>query len=155
MNDTAFILTLAAAVGAAVPIALAALGELLAEKSGVLNLGVEGMMLIGAVMAFQIGDSTGSLWLALVGGGLALWALLDRLLLPSMRWYIRSRAARVLAEVGQRLKIQVRPFQQIRRQALIDRLIFDDKVQQAAQTFADERGMPVPRRVLPLRRGAM
>ena len=71
MNDTAFILTLAAAVGAAVPIALAALGELLTEKSGVLNLGVEGMMLIGAVMAFQIGDSTGSLWLALIGGSIA------------------------------------------------------------------------------------
>ena len=82
------------------------------------------------------------LWLVLVGGGLALWAVLDRLLLPSMRWYIRSRAAEVLAEVGQRLKIHVRPFQQIKRQTLIDRLIFDDKVQQAAQAFADERGMP-------------
>ena len=68
MNDTAFILTLAASVGAAVPIALAALGELLAEKAGVLNLGVEGMMLIGAVTAFQIGDSSGSLWLALLAG---------------------------------------------------------------------------------------
>ena len=82
------------------------------------------------------------LWLALVVGLLALWALLDRLLLPSVRWYIRSRAAKVLAEVGQRLKIHVRPFQQIGRQVLIDRLIFDDKVQQAAQAFADERGMP-------------
>lgn len=71
MNDTAFILTLAAAVGAAVPIALAALGELLAEKSGVLNLGVEGMMLIGAVMAFQVGDASGSLWLAVLVGSLA------------------------------------------------------------------------------------
>ena len=71
MNDTAFILTLAAAVGAAVPIALAALGELLAERSGVLNLGVEGMMLIGAVMAFQVGDASGSLWLALLVGSLA------------------------------------------------------------------------------------
>ncbi|MCP3934149.1 MAG: ABC transporter permease [Actinomycetia bacterium] len=56
---------------AAVPIALAALGELLAERAGVLNLGVEGMMLIGAVTAFQIGDSTGSLWLALGIGSLA------------------------------------------------------------------------------------
>ncbi len=71
MNDAVFVLTLAAAVGAAVPIALAALGELLAETSGVLNLGVEGMMLIGAVMAFQVGDASGSLWLALVVGGLA------------------------------------------------------------------------------------
>lgn len=71
MNDTAFVLTLAAAVGAAVPIALAALGELLAEKSGVLNLGVEGMMLIGAVAAFQAGDGTGNLWVALLVGTLA------------------------------------------------------------------------------------
>lgn len=71
MNDTAFVLTLAAAVGAAVPIAMAALGELLAERSGVLNLGVEGMMLVGAVTAFQVGDSSGNLWLALAIGGLA------------------------------------------------------------------------------------
>ena len=82
------------------------------------------------------------LWLALLAGALALWALLDRFLLPSARWYIRSRASKVLAEVGQRLKIHVRPFQQIHRQALIDRLIFDDKVQQATQAYADARGMP-------------
>jgi len=68
MNETALVLTLAASVGAAVPIALAALGELLSEKAGVLNLGVEGMMLIGAVTAFQVGDSTGNLWLALLAG---------------------------------------------------------------------------------------
>jgi len=71
MNDAALVLTLAAAVGAAVPIALAALGELLSERAGVLNLGVEGMMLIGAVTAFQIGDATGSLWLALAAGSIA------------------------------------------------------------------------------------
>ncbi len=82
------------------------------------------------------------LWLALLVGGLALWALLDRLLMPSARWLVRSRANKVLDEVGRRLKIHIRPFQQVRRQALIDRLIFDDKVQQAAQAFADERGMP-------------
>ena len=82
------------------------------------------------------------LWLVLLAGVMALWALLDWLLLPSARWYARSRAAKVLAEVGQRLKIHVRPFQQIGRQALIDRLIFDDKVQQAARAFADQGGMP-------------
>ena len=71
MNDTALVLTIAAAVAAAVPIALAALGELLAERSGVLNLGIEGMMLIGAVTAFLVGDGTGSLWLALVVGMVA------------------------------------------------------------------------------------
>lgn len=71
MNDAALVLTLAASVAAAVPIALAALGELLSERAGVLNLGVEGMMLIGAVSAFQVGTSSGSLWLALVVGSLA------------------------------------------------------------------------------------
>jgi len=82
------------------------------------------------------------LWLALLVGLLALWALLDRLLMPSARWLLKSRANKVLDEVGRRLKIRIRPFQQVRRQALIDRLIFDDKVQQAVQAFAQQRGMP-------------
>ncbi len=82
------------------------------------------------------------LWLAVVIGALAAWALLDRLLMPSARWFIKSRANRVLDEVGRRLKIGIRPFQQVKRQALIDRLIFDDKVQQAALAFADARQMP-------------
>ncbi len=82
------------------------------------------------------------LWLAIVIGVLAAWALLDRLLMPSMRWFIKSRANLVLDEVGRRLKIGIRPFQQVKRQALIDRLIFDAKVQQAAMAFADARNIP-------------
>lgn len=82
------------------------------------------------------------LWLALVAGALAVWAVLDHLLWPSARWMVRRRAAKVLDEVSQRLKIHIRPFQQIKRQALIDRLIFDDKVQQAAKAFADAQAMP-------------
>ncbi len=82
------------------------------------------------------------LWLVALAAALALLALLDRLLLPSVRWMIRSRANKVLDEVGQRLRIQVRPFQRTSRRALIDRLVFDDKVQQAAITFAAEKDMP-------------
>jgi glycerol-3-phosphate O-acyltransferase len=82
------------------------------------------------------------LWLALVIGALAVLAVLDRLLMPSARWFVRSRANRVLDQIGRRLKISIRPFQQVKRQALIDRLVFDEKVQQAAQTFADHRNMP-------------
>jgi glycerol-3-phosphate O-acyltransferase len=82
------------------------------------------------------------LWLALLVAVLALWALLDRLLMPSARWFVRSRADKVLNEVSQRLSIHIRPFQQVRRQALIDRLVFDDKVQQAVRAFADAQGMP-------------
>jgi glycerol-3-phosphate O-acyltransferase len=82
------------------------------------------------------------LWLALVVAVLAVFALLDRLLMPSARWFIRSRANKVLDEVSQRLPIHIRPFQQVRRQALIDRLVFDEKVQHAARTFADAQQMP-------------
>ena len=52
VNHTLVVLVLTQAVVYGTPILFAALGELLAERSGVLNLGVEGMMLIGAVMGF-------------------------------------------------------------------------------------------------------
>ena len=47
-------------IAAATPLLLAALGELVVEKSGVLNLGVEGMMLIGAVTGFAVTSVTGA-----------------------------------------------------------------------------------------------
>ncbi|WP_321322865.1 ABC transporter permease [Thiomicrorhabdus sp.] len=53
-------------IGAATPLLLSALGELIAEKSGVLNLGLEGMMIIGAVIAFMTVTSTGSATLAII-----------------------------------------------------------------------------------------
>jgi simple sugar transport system permease protein len=66
-----FIITL---VGATTPLLLAATGELVVEKSGVLNLGVEGMMLTGAVVGFAVTYTTGSPWLgvgaAAIAGGL-------------------------------------------------------------------------------------
>ncbi len=62
---------IAAMIVAATPLMLAALGELVAERSGVLNLGVEGMMLVGAVCAFIVAHSTGSTILAAMAGALA------------------------------------------------------------------------------------
>ncbi len=66
------------------------------------------------------------LWLVILAGVLALIGLLDRLLVPSARWFIRSRTKKVLDEVGSRLRIEIRPFQQTRRQVLIDRLLYDE-----------------------------
>lgn len=67
-------LILYAAAHSAVPLLIAGLGELITEKSGVLNLGVEGMMLVGAVFAFIAASISGSLAFgllaAVVAGGL-------------------------------------------------------------------------------------
>lgn len=64
----AIILTI---ITAATPLLLAATGELVVEKSGVLNLGVEGMMVMGAVAGFAVTISTGSPLLGIVGGAIA------------------------------------------------------------------------------------
>ncbi len=58
-------------ITAATPLAFAALGELVVEKAGVLNLGVEGMMIIGAITAFATGVTTDSAILAIVVGALS------------------------------------------------------------------------------------
>ena len=51
---------------AATPLLIAALGELVVERSGVLNLGVEGMMVMGAVSGFAVALTTGSPWLGVM-----------------------------------------------------------------------------------------
>ena len=55
---------------AGVPLIFASLGELIAEESGVLNVGLEGMMLSGAFVGFLATLATGDLWLGLAAGAL-------------------------------------------------------------------------------------
>ena len=61
-----FIVILQAGVATGTILLFATIGELLTERSGVLNLGVEGMMLIGAMSAFSVAVSTGNPWLGLI-----------------------------------------------------------------------------------------
>ncbi|MFO1303590.1 MAG: ABC transporter permease [Burkholderiales bacterium] len=68
--DTALQLVLLT-LAAGTPLVFAALGELVTEKSGVLNLGVEGMMLVGAVVAFITAATTKSAWFGVLAGMLA------------------------------------------------------------------------------------
>ena len=71
MNPDTLINILIATVAAGTPLVFAALGELIVEKSGVLNLGVEGMMLVGAISGFIAMAKTGSLVIAVSCGMLA------------------------------------------------------------------------------------
>jgi glycerol-3-phosphate O-acyltransferase len=84
------------------------------------------------------------LWLFVVVVALAAWAAYDKLLMPALRWFVSSRANRVIDEVSERLRIGIRPFQRTRRQALVDRLLTDPKVQKAAEDYAAEKDIPLP-----------
>ncbi len=66
MENSMFISIMSAAVIAGTPLLYAALGEILAERAGVLNLGVEGMMLAGAVCGFMVTVQSGNHWLGLL-----------------------------------------------------------------------------------------
>jgi len=63
--------TLASALRLSVPIALAALGGIFAEKSGVINIGLEGLLIISAFAAIYAMDLSNNLWIAFGGGVLA------------------------------------------------------------------------------------
>ncbi len=72
MVDFNFVLlALTAAIPAGTPLLFGALGEVYAERSGVLNLGVEGMMIMGAVTGFGVALATGNVWLGVLAAGLA------------------------------------------------------------------------------------
>ena len=73
------------------------------------------------------------IWLAILVGALALWALVGHFVLPGARWIVRRRVNRVLEEVEARLKIRIPPFKLTKREVLIARLVDDSQVQEAAQ----------------------
>lgn len=81
-------------------------------------------------------------WVVVLLGLLALWAMLDRLLVPSVRWFLRRNTNRIIDELNVRLRIGIQPFQRTKRQVLIDRLMYDPKVQAAAEAYARDHGVP-------------
>ncbi len=78
MEHAVFVSVILSIISAATPLLLAATGELVTERSGVLNLGVEGMMLVGAVIGFAVSLTTGSAILGIIAAALggALMALI-------------------------------------------------------------------------------
>ncbi|NDV21866.1 ABC transporter permease [Desulfovibrio sp. JC022] len=71
MLESFIVPLLAATVQSGTPILYATLGEILTEKGGVLNLGVEGMMSMAAFAAFFVTMTTGNPWFGFIAGGIA------------------------------------------------------------------------------------
>lgn len=80
-------------------------------------------------------------WAVLALSVLSAWAVLHGLLVPSVRWALRRRANRAIAELNTRLKLHVQPFKLTRRKILVDRLLFDPDVMAAVERYATESGM--------------
>jgi simple sugar transport system permease protein len=94
---------LASTAIAATPLIFAALGELVTERAGVLNLGIEGMMLVGAVAAFSVGLSTGSLtvgYMAAIAAGISLSLLFAFLTLTLQTNQVATGLALTLFGIG-------------------------------------------------------
>lgn len=82
------------------------------------------------------------LWAAFILTLLAVWAVVDHILVPSVRWAVRRRANRAIEEINTRLKLRIQPFKLTKRQVLIDRLVFDPEVLHAVDEYAQESGVP-------------
>ena len=81
-------------------------------------------------------------WIAVAGGALVLWAILDRLLIPSVRWFFRRRVERVIDELNTRLDLRIPAFHRTRRRVLIELLTHDPRVLESVERRAGETGAP-------------
>jgi simple sugar transport system permease protein len=94
--DTAFFVSwLAAAVRLAGPVLLAALGEIYAERSGVLNIGIEGTILLGALSSYMTAVESGSTALGFIAGGVG--GLLVGCVLAAL--YLRAHASQIVVGI--------------------------------------------------------
>ena len=82
------------------------------------------------------------IWLAVLAGLFAIVAVLDKLLLPSMRWYLRKRFNRAVERLNTKLQLKIQPFKLTRRNLLIDRLSHDPVIMEAIAKESAESGTP-------------
>ena len=82
------------------------------------------------------------IWIAVAAGALVLWAILDRLLIPSVRWFFRRRVERVIDELNTRLDLRIPAFHRTRRRVLIELLTHDPRVMESVERRAGETGAP-------------
>lgn len=80
-----------------------------------------------------------AVWLTVI---LAVVALLDRVIGPSVRWYLRRRFNKAVDRLNERLQVKIQPFKLTRRRVLIERLIYDSQVMEAVEAHCAETDMP-------------
>lgn len=73
---------------------------------------------------------------------LAVVALLDRVIGPSLRWFFRRRVNRAIDQLNEKLHVRIQPFKLTRRQVLVDRLVHDPEVIAAVAAHAADNDMP-------------
>ena len=67
-------------------------------------------------------------WLFVLLGVTFILVLVNKLLIPSVRWFFRKKLNKAINELNQRFNIKLRPFQLTKHQVLLDRLVHDSKV---------------------------
>ena len=82
------------------------------------------------------------LWALILLVAFAAVTFASHFLLPSVRWFFRKRAERVIARLNQRLARPIEPFKLARRYDMIQRLIYDPEVSRAIAEHARTEGIP-------------
>ncbi len=82
------------------------------------------------------------LWLLLVLIGFAVVSALDKVMIPSVRWFLRRRLERAVARLNKRLERPIQPFKLARRHDMIQRLIYDPQVSQAILDHSRDNDLP-------------
>jgi glycerol-3-phosphate O-acyltransferase len=77
-----------------------------------------------------------------IAGLLATIGLIDRLLVPSARWFLRGRVNEAIDELNQRLRLRIQPFKLTKRESLIDRIVFDQDIVRAIEAHSAATGEP-------------
>ncbi len=80
-------------------------------------------------------------WALVLFGLFAALSILERVIGPSVRWFFRKRAERVVAELNKRLQRPIEPFQLARRTDMIQRLKYDPEIAEAIVAHAREEGL--------------
>jgi len=81
-------------------------------------------------------------WLFVIVAVFAVIGLFDRIFVPGVRWFFRSRANKAIDELNTRLHLRIQPFKLTKRQALVDQLMYDAEIIKAVEATALETDTP-------------